>query len=811
MSGAMTDIHEDLLTVLDAVQIESPTRYCLLGEPSEVPGRDPAGSPDRTESERLVSALANALYARLYIRPSPPPLPPADELARRDLVAALSAANSGRGTWEAGWTVRHIEEGGPVVVARDEVAFRVPATGLRVRADAIRPGMSCRVRVPKELRRLVPGFYAALGDGEEPPADDAGLEPAGRYYWHLTPEAAVPFLAMATALLNGHRIPFLLKVPSDPDGYHRADAGVLFFRRRDRAGIDPLAARIHSAIAHGLRPDVPLFTRRLADGLGHAEDPGGSRSFGEHRCRLVAEALWHAFTRGEVDRPARAAALRAAFLREGLDPLRPHLGPGWTADGDPEPWMTTAARPGPGGAARMSGAPRGSMSPQEAAIGIGRRLCRAAYWDGAGQLCNWMGHSQERVAELGGALLPTTAALGPDLYGGSAGIALFLGHLHALAGDDELRRTALGGIAHAIRQLDRSPPRQPLAPLSFFSGSLGVAYAAWSVGTATGHAELAAAVESILDRIIAAASSSHPLDVIGGNAGAIPVLLAMGQVTGLERYRDLAIALGEELLRAEPPGAAARTGPGNRANGLASRESPSSGLAHGAAGIGLALFELHAVTGRLDFREAARRSVTEEDTLFDPHRGNWAESHDPSESARFPRAWCHGAPGIALARLRAAALDPHRRDDYLARARAAIATTLAAIEYGLTSPRGDATPCHGLAGLIEIVAITGQMLDEPSYRERALAAARVLIDRHAATGDWPTGLDSGSPHPGLMIGTAGIGSTLLRLQAPERVPSVLLFIPEPALVPSSRSPGDRRGPAAAVGDGQDLVNSERVG
>src|SRR5262245_55857332 len=98
-------------------------------------------------------------------------------------------------------------------------------------------------------------------------------------------------MAAATSLLNASRVPFRIKVLRDPAAYRRADAGVLFLRRHDRARIDPLIARITAAVAEGLRPEVPLFTKRLADGLGFAEDPAGSLSFGQHRCRLVAEAL----------------------------------------------------------------------------------------------------------------------------------------------------------------------------------------------------------------------------------------------------------------------------------------------------------------------------------------------------------------------------------------------------------------------------------------------------------------------------------------------------------------------------------------
>jgi hypothetical protein len=324
----MMTVHDDLLTILDAMEIVSPSRYILLGEPRDLP--DAIGAES--------SALAGELYERLYLRPSPPPLAPPDVLAGRDLLAALSEANSGRGHWESGWSVCRVEEDGRIVVAKEEIEFWAPATGVRVETVPIRSGENCRVRVAKEMRSLVPGFYVAIGD--EASDDDRGRvgpDPLVRYYWHLKSVWAARFVATATSLLNESRLPFQLKVLRDPHAYHRADAGVLYVRRHDRSRLEAVIGRIHASVESGLRPEVPLFTKRLADGLGFAEDPIGSSSFGQHRCQLVAESLWQSFQNGEVDRDRRAQSLGLAFLRAGLDPLRPYLGPGSGEDDDPPP------------------------------------------------------------------------------------------------------------------------------------------------------------------------------------------------------------------------------------------------------------------------------------------------------------------------------------------------------------------------------------------------------------------------------------------------------------------------------------------
>jgi lantibiotic modifying enzyme len=243
----------------------------------------------------------------------------------------------------------------------------------------------------------------------------------------------------------------------------------------------------------------------------------------------------------------------------------------------------------------------------------------------------------------------------------------------------------------------------------------------------------------------------------------------------------VAARLGEELIGIDPFTSGLRGLKRNQSPGQELDHFSSSGMAHGASGLGLSLLELYGATGRVEFRNAARRFFEYEDTLFNPDKRNWVDLRGPSGAARFDRFWCNGAPGIALARLRASALDPERRADHLGKAGIAIATTLEAIDDGIRSARFDTSLCHGLAGLGEIILIAGQLLDEPSYHDRALVLARTLIDRYGSTYEWPSGVASGGPHPSLMLGLAGVGYWLLRLHDPSGVPPFLLFVPEEKL------------------------------
>jgi hypothetical protein len=773
----MSALHPDLIAVLDAAEVLSPTRYRLQGETRDVATVEVASGE---AASALVEALWEDLYGRVYTRAAGAVSPPRiDERRRAEFLAELSSANAGRGTWESGWTVQRVEDDGQVVISRNGLKFWADPSVVFSAESRVVPGAPCQARVGKEVRHLVPGFYLALSDADGALAPGREADAMVRLYWNLSAEAAVPFLASATGLLNAATVPFQAKVLRDPAAYGRTDAGVIYLRCRDFPRVADSIARVHDSIGPCLSVDVPFFTKRLADGLGIAEDPTDGSSFGEHRCRLVAEALWRAFTMGVANRDARAELLAAAFRRAGLDPRRPYLQnhahdsyslpPGRMS----HPGLVPAKAPAP-------------ESLLDAAARIGRALCREAVWNREGRLCNWVGGVIGSTEEA-----PSVQALGYDLYSGSAGVALFLAELHCLTGDPVFHRTARGAIARSIRQCERCHDPH-ISPVAFFTGFLGVAYAACRIGELT-EPEGLEGVATALDRLAQAEIEGGPsaeTDVIGGHAGAIPALLVLGRSLAFRNCHAVAIALGEALCRiAERRGTAFVWRSRSHANAESSEFL--TGLAHGAAGYGLALLELHAATGRPDFLEAARGAFAYEDASFDPEQGNWPDLRpagrfgsgaDPG-APRFAVAWCHGAAGIALARLRAATLDSARAATHAAMARVALSTTLAAVDRLLNDSRGDVCLCHGLSGLGEVVGIAGDIDDDVTYRDRASEAMRVLVARHSVKADWPTGVVQSGPNPSLMLGTAGIGHALLRRHAPARVPTVLILVPDRETAP----------------------------
>lgn len=269
------------------------------------------------------------------------------------------------------------------------------------------------------------------------------------------------------------------------------------------------------------------------------------------------------------------------------------------------------------------------------------------------------------------------------------------------------------------------------------------------------------ALEITADRIAA----DQALDVEGGAAGAILGLLALHHRAPDERVLDTARACGRRLLEARRPGPRGGAAWPSRQGGVL------PGLAHGASGGALALVRLWRATGDGALLAAAEEAFEFENSCFDPRLGNWpVEVRDSAGEVRERRSmvgWCHGAPGIALARAELrrelAAADAGGLLD------AAVETTLAA------PVAGPAHLCCGSFGRVDVMHTVGNLLERDDLRRAARSRASVLIRSAAGRGAAGSGVRLEPLRPGLFRGLAGIGYVMLRLAMPDAIPSVLAF------------------------------------
>jgi hypothetical protein len=326
----VNDYLQQIEEAIRAVSFHSSTSYSWFGQPS--PPLDPKAKRALTlQAARgyLLYSLKQQLYRDFYCQgfatPQEPEfLYPPVMIGMTPFVQVLSTANCGAGCYEDGWKVRAIEDGN-IVVQKDHLQIWAPAEDcFNPKGTPITQGMQVRLRFPKELLNMSPGFYMVLGN-KRLPDDEAQV--MVRFYWNLTAEGAVPFVKRTTILLNQALLPFRLKVLRDPTLYRRCDAAVVYVLKRDYNAVSELLASVYREVAPTLKKATPAFTKPLAPGLGLAENVGDGESFGEHRCRLFAHALIYAYELGQTSLEVRLQTVVDCFAEENISLDAPFLSP----------------------------------------------------------------------------------------------------------------------------------------------------------------------------------------------------------------------------------------------------------------------------------------------------------------------------------------------------------------------------------------------------------------------------------------------------------------------------------------------------
>jgi len=402
----------------------------------------------------------------------------------------------------------------------------------------------------------------------------------------------------------------------------------------------------------------------------------------------------------------------------------------------------------------------------DVAWSIGTLLCRDAIWDG--DRCNWLGDSMEAHA---GEWKVAHKSFGPDLYSGTSGIAFFLAQLQRFRPDRVIAQTARGALRQALSRAGEIPAEMRHA---LYSGWIGIALVLLDAARWLDDPSLQWEALRLVDAQLGHEIDPMSLDVIGGAAGTVLGLSAIDHRLGSDRHIEEARRLGDHLLKHAHRGD--EDWSWTTMPPLAEEQKDLTGYSHGAAGIALALLELFVRTGDARFLEGALGGFAYERRHFSAEQQNWPDfrsfSSPNPQQLGYSLAWCHGAPGIGLSRIRAFALTDD--ETYRREAESALAGTYRPIT--MPSAADGYSLCHGLGGNAELFIVAADAFGEERYR----AVAEAIGDRgiqsiHLNRNPWPCGVLSGGETPNLMLGTAGIGYFYLRLYDSRAVPSVLLM------------------------------------
>jgi type 2 lantibiotic biosynthesis protein LanM len=356
--------------------------------------------------------------------------------------------------------------------------------------------------------------------------------------------------------------------------------------------------------------------------------------------------------------------------------------------------------------------------------------------------------------------------MGYSLYDGSCGVALFLAALEKVTGGSGFRELALAALQPLCQDLRGSTSAN--IPKEFgIGGAIGCSSFVYVLVRISQFLK----EPILLDYAKQAASLITPdsittdnkFDIMSGTAGTIFGLLALHTTSPDSEVLEQAVSCGRHLLNNR-----VTSDSGYQTWATLDRKLLLTGFSHGAAGIAYALLRLYQATGEDIFLEAAQEAITYESSVFIPEIGNWPDFHSPPTAEGFTCmcSWCHGAPGIGLARV--AGLDILDTNEIRQDIEVAVNTTkrhkLSAMDH----------LCCGNLGRVEFLFTAGRKLSQPQLQEKAMTQAAQVLIRAKQRGSFGYGsiLDF---HPGFFQGAAGIGYELLRLAYPDQLPSVLLW------------------------------------
>ncbi|MGC2823889.1 MAG: type 2 lanthipeptide synthetase LanM family protein [Pseudolabrys sp.] len=367
---------------------------------------------------------------------------------------------------------------------------------------------------------------------------------------------------------------------------------------------------------------------------------------------------------------------------------------------------------------------------------------------------------------LGDAEVFQLVCLGPDLYNGVSGIAVFLAAHAAGTGRQSSAELARAGVAHLRKNLKgRNTARMARSLGVGGATGLGSIVYALAVMSKLLHddgllADAHVAAELFIDDLIRA---DKQLDVVGGSAGAILCLLRLYRDSKSVDVLNRAIKCGEHLI------AQSRLGPEGRRSwvGQGFGKQALNGMSHGAAGFAYALASLSAAAGREEFAQAASECIAFENSSYDANRNNWPDLRGEGQPS-WPCQWCHGAPGIGLARIamiKRGVADPE-----------ILANDIRNAVEGTTRgwPGAVDTLCCGTLGSVEFFCEASSALRSDDLRELASRRLAAVLETAASKGDYRWNSGKRQFNLGLFRGLAGVGYTSLR-QADGSLPNVIIW------------------------------------
>ncbi|WP_242111538.1 type 2 lanthipeptide synthetase LanM family protein [Luteimonas aquatica] len=405
--------------------------------------------------------------------------------------------------------------------------------------------------------------------------------------------------------------------------------------------------------------------------------------------------------------------------------------------------------------APMDAAPRrrAPRAFEEAALRIASRIEAMRFPDRRHPLFVHLDYASHDVPRLG--------PMDDALYEGLPGLMLMLSEAGLRTGRKALLARSAAIMASVDDRLRRAPDSLPA--IGAFNGLSGWIYALLALGLRQQRPDLVDAALAWVPAVAERIADEQELDVIGGVAGCLLVLLQLHSHRDDARVRAAAGQCADRLMAS-----ARRDASGTCWHDAGDGQPDATGFAHGSAGIAAALARYAVAFEDPQCLQAALSALARERTAYERRQGSWYDldaTHASGGMRKGSASWCHGASGVGMARL----LWPRSLRD--AAWRQDVQRCLDAVLASLDSAAGHSL-CHGSWGNLDFPLEWAVQSGDAALlaRCRRLADALLVQGRNG----WVCGGRTESEMPlGLMVGLSGIAYACLRAADPQHVPSIL--------------------------------------
>lgn len=368
-----------------------------------------------------------------------------------------------------------------------------------------------------------------------------------------------------------------------------------------------------------------------------------------------------------------------------------------------------------------------------------------------------------------------------DLYTGASGIALFLTALYRETADKKYLHAAVD----AMSWIDWYCKQHLTDNYALISGRMGVSFTYLKLYEATSQKVFLAKALHHATGSLSFLTAPHVNDFINGISGTTLGLLHLYAATNepwvlgyIQKYVD-------RLLYSAHVDKA-----GLYWDSYYTEVQPLCGFSHGPSGIGFVFLELGNYFNNPAFYQVADKAFAYEDQYFDKSLGNWpdfrldmftkskADEFETEfkegnthifEDAKDTNAWCHGAVGIGMARLRALSL--YKDAAYKQDVKRALDKTVRTSSHSFTL-------CHGNAGNADLFLEYYLQHGDKAAQHSAVLIATRAIEQRKLEGTYASGLpytaEDASEDLSLFNGVAGIGYFMLRIANPGTAASLLV-------------------------------------